>query len=144
MEQGVLYHSDPRKIQRVYLFRPPDFCQGPREHRTCTPAEWARDPDDVLYDNLTLEWAKLKALLHDDPWGQEGPGGSKAKMTFMATYNIDAFREFVFKSSFLRRYKIQTVLLKKIQKDDIELLKMAFAWVRFYLWRTPSKMFKPR
>lgn len=143
MEQAVQRQSDSGKIQRLYFFKPPEFCRGPRENRTWTPAEWARDPDDMLYDTLTLEWAKLKALLQNDPWGREGPDGAKAKMTFMAMYNIDAFREFIFKSSFLHRYKIQAVLLKKIEKDDVELIRLAFDWVRFYLWGIKSEKFRP-
>lgn len=144
MEEGVRYQPDSGKPERIYIFRPPDFCRGPREARTWTAAGWARDSDDVLYDKLTLEWAALKALFQSDPWGHEGPGGPRAKMAFMATYNIDAFREFVFNSSFLKRYKLKTDLLKKLRKDDIELLKMGFAWIRFYLWGIPSKKFRSR
>ena len=144
MEEGVRHHPGSGKTERVYFFRPPDFCQGPREARTWTPAGWARDPDDVLYDKLTLEWAELKALFQNDPWGREGPEGPKAKMAFMAVYNIDRFRDFVFNSSFLNRYKVKTALIKKMETEDPELLRFGFDWVKFLLWGTRSKKFRPR
>ena len=134
MEQGVRYQTDSGKTERIYFFRPPDFCRGPQEARSWTPADWARDPDDVLYDKLTLEWAELKALFQNDPWGREGPEGPKAKMAFMAVYNIDRFRDFVFNSSFLKRYKVKTALIKKMETEDVGLLRFGFDWVRFLLW----------
>lgn len=144
LEQAVLYGSGRGKTERIYFFRPPDFCRGPLEPKPCTPAGWARTPDDLCYDRLTLEWAELKALFLKDPWGPEGPEGPKAKMAFMAAYNIDSFRRFIFGSSFLKRYKIGTERLKKIETEDIELLKLAFAWIRFYLWGIKSSLFRPR
>ena len=144
MEEGVRYHPDSGKIERIYFFRPPDFCQGPQEARTRTPAGWARDAEDVLYDKLTLEWAELKALFQNDPWGREGPEGPKAKMAFMAVYNIDRFREFVFNSSFLKRYKVKAALIKKMETEDLALLRLGFDWVKFLLWGTQSKKFRPR
>jgi len=144
MEEGVRFHPDSGKTERIYFFRPPDFCQGPQEARTRTPAGWACDPEDMLYDKLTLEWAELKALFQNDPWGREGPEGPKAKMTFMAVYNIDRFREFVFNSSFLKRYKVKTALIKKMETEDLALLRFGFDWVRLLLWGTQSKKFRPR
>jgi hypothetical protein len=93
---------------------------------------------------MTLRWMELKRLFQTDPWGIEGPEGPKAKMAFMATYNIDRFREFVFNSSFTRRYKVKSAILKKIQNDDGELLKFGFDWVKLILWRIRSKKIRPR
>jgi hypothetical protein len=54
---------------------------------------------------MTARWASIKALFQKDPWGPEGLNGAKGKMAFMAAYNIDRFRGFVFQSSFLKRYR---------------------------------------
>jgi hypothetical protein len=91
-----------------------------------------------------LEWAELKALFHNDPWGQEGPEGSKAKMAFMATYNIDAFREFVFNNSFLKRYKVKAALIKEMETEDVWLLRFGFDWVRFFVWGQKTGHLRPR
>jgi hypothetical protein len=53
------------------------------------------------------------------------------QMTFMALYNMDKFREFVFKSSFLDRFVIDDVSIEKLKRSDVELLKFAFDWIKF-------------
>ena len=79
-----------------------------------------------------------------NPWGIEGPEGPKAKMAFMATYNLDRFRDFLFRSSFLKRYKVKSVMLKKLKTDDVQLLKFGFDWVRVYVWGQKSKQIRLR
>jgi hypothetical protein len=81
-------------------------------------------------------------LFHNDPWGHEGPQGARAKMAFMATYNPDRFRAFIFDSSFLQRYKVKNDLVKKLRKDDLALLEFGFAWVKFFVWGIKSKKFR--
>lgn len=144
LEQGIIHNAKAAAPERVYFFRPPDFCLGPQQATLRTPAAWNDQADDAFYDHMTLQWAALRGLLEDDPWDNEGPEGRRAKMTFMACYNIDGFREFVFKSSFLKRYKVKSALQKKIRKDDGELLKFAFDWVKFFLWAAQTKRFRLR
>ena len=93
---------------------------------------------------MTVRWAGLKGLFQKDPWGIEGPEGSKAKMAFMATYNIDRFLDFVFQSSFLKRYKVKSAILKKLQKDEVQLLKFGFEWVKVFIWGMRSKVIRRR
>ena len=68
----------------------------------------------------------------------------RAKMAFMATYNIDPFREFVFQSSFLKRYKVKAAVLKKIKTNDEKLLKFGFDWVKLFVWGIKTKKIRPR
>jgi uncharacterized protein len=93
---------------------------------------------------MTATWAELKGLFQTDPWGPDGPHGPRAKMALMATYNLDAFRDFVFKSTFLKRYKIKQKLLKEIKQDDFALMRFGFAWVKFFVWGVKTKSFRLR
>jgi hypothetical protein len=93
---------------------------------------------------MTIRWASLKRLFQNDPWGFEGPEGPKAKMAFMATYNIDRLRDFLFQSSFLKRYKIKSAILKKLKTDDVQLMKFGFEWVKVFVWDLKSKQIRLR
>jgi hypothetical protein len=62
----------------------------------------------------------------------------------MAAYNMDAFRDFVFKSSFLKRYRIASALLDKARTDDVELLKIGLAWIELFIWGKSSPLLRPR
>ena len=139
IEQGLHFDADRNATEMIHFFRPPEFCLGSHENRPGTLKNWIADQQAEAYTKMTIRWAELKRLFQTDPWGTEGPNGPKAKMTFMATYNMDRFRDFVFNSSFLKRYKVKSAIRKKIETDDMELLKLGLAWAKFYLWgiKTP-------
>ena len=144
VEQGSLFNAETRKSSLVYFFRPPDFCLGQHEDKTWTPESWARDQEAVLYNRMTLQWADLRRLFQSNPWGKDGPEGPRAKMAFMATYNLDRFREFVFHSTFLKRYKVKSAILKKIRVDDTALLKFGLQWVKLFVWGIRAEWIRPR
>ena len=143
-EQGMLYDAETKKDTPVYFFKPPDFCRGHEADDEWTISEWFEDQEAGIYHKMSMQWAGLKRLFQDDPWGLEGPEGSKARMAFMATYNIDRFREFIFQRSFLKRYKIKSALLKKLKTDDVQLLKFGFEWVKLFIWGIKSKSIRLR
>ena len=144
IEQGILYDVDRKKDTVLHFFRPPDFCLGQHEDQQWSVVTWSQDQDAERYHRMTFRWAELKRLFQTDPWGREGPEGPRAKMAFMAAYNIDRFREFVFNSSFLQRYKVKSEVLKKIKKDDRILLGFGFDWIKLYLWGINTKKIRPR
>jgi len=139
LEQGAFYNAKTRETEPLYFFRPPDFCLGQHEQQALTLQTWANDQEAERYNKMTARWAELKRLFQDDPWGSGGPEGPRGKMAFMATYNMDAFRDFIFNSSFRKRYKVKSKLLKKAKKDDTALLTLGFEWVKLYLWGIKTK-----
>jgi hypothetical protein len=56
------------------------------------------------------------------------------KMAFMAAYNIDTFRRFVFESSFLSRYDVPDEQLDTVKQDDRELLMLGLSWIERFLF----------
>jgi Fe-S-cluster containining protein len=138
VEHGMLFKDRPGDSEIVSFFRPPDFCLGRHEDRVWTLAQWADDQEAVTYNRMTARWAAVKALFAEDPWGPAGLSGPKGKMAFMAAYNIDRFRDFVFQSSFLKRYRVKKALVKKLRVSDRELLLFGFEWIRHFVWGLPS------
>jgi len=144
VEQGVLPSDENKKPHLIHLFRPPDFCLGQHEDQKLTPREWTIDQDAVEYNKMTAAWAEVMGLFQTDPWGREGADGKRGKMAFMSTYNIDEFRDFIFNSSFSKRYKIKPQLLKQMKKDDVRLMRFGFSWVKFFLFGIKSKHIRQR
>jgi hypothetical protein len=139
VEHGMLFKDRPGDSEIVSFFRPPDFCQGRHENQALTVTQWAQDQEAGTYNQMTARWAAIKALFQKDPWGPDGLNGTKGKMAFMAAYNIDRFRDFVFQSSFLKRYRVKKALVKKLRASDRELLLFGFEWIRYFVWNIPSK-----
>ncbi len=144
VEQGARFDADGGGTTAVHFFRPPDFCMGRHEAKQWTPETWAQDQEAERYHEMTLRWAEIRRLFQNDPWGSEGPQGAKARMAFMATYNLDRFREFIFGSSFLKRYRIKTDLKRKLRTNDRALLLFSFEWVKFFVWGIASKKIRPK
>ncbi|MBW1742641.1 MAG: YkgJ family cysteine cluster protein [Deltaproteobacteria bacterium] len=144
LEQGILFQEPSGKATDLYFFKPPDFCLGQYESQEWTTESWANDQEAVLYHDMTAKWSEVKALFHADPWGREGPYGSRGKMAFMAAYNLDKFRDFVFHSTFLKRYKMKADVLKKIKADDVALMKFDFGWIKLFAWGIKQPYLKPR
>ena len=140
VEHGLLFKGPQGASQRVSFFRPPDFCQGRHESQTWTLSGWADDQEAAIYNRMTARWAAVRAMFRKDPWGAAGMNGPQGKMAFMAAYNIDRFREFVFQSSFLKRYRVKKSLIKKLRASDRELMLFGFEWIRVFVWgiRSPD------
>lgn len=141
VEQGMMF-DDEGKAEPVYFFRPPDFCRGQDEKKEWTIDSWADDQEAKIYNKMTILWAGLKSLFINNPWGHEGPNGNRGKIAFMAAYNTDSFRDFIFNSSFLKRYKVKPDIQKKIKKSDAELMKFGFAFIKFSIFGIQSKLLK--
>jgi Fe-S-cluster containining protein len=139
VEHGMLFSDRPETTEIVSFLRPPDFCLGQHEEQELTLSQWADDQQAVTYNQMTAYWARVKALFHKNPWGADGMNGPKGKMAFMAAYNIDRFRDFVFQSSFLKRYRIKKSLVKKMRVSDRELLLFGFDWIQYFVWGVPTK-----
>ncbi len=139
VEQGLHFGDSPDAPRIVNFFRPPDFCQGRHEDQVWTLDGWAEDQEAAVYNRMTARWAAVRALFVKDPWGAAGISGPKGKMAFMAAYNIDRFREFVFQSSFLKRYRVKPARIKKLRGSDRELLSFGFEWIRHFVWGIPSR-----
>ncbi len=144
VEQGALFDGATGRSTPVYFFRPPDFCLGPNEAQQWTVATWAQDQEAELYHQMTLRWADIRRLFQNDAWGAEGPQGPKAKMAFMAAYNLDRFRGFLFDSSFFKRYHVKADLKKKLRVSDKALLLFGFEWIKFFVWGIAGKQFRVR
>lgn len=143
LDVGMIF--DPKSPPKpVYFLRPPDFCMGQHEKNSMTPQTYTADQKAEQHQKMTLLWAELKEKFQAEPWGGEGPYGRKGKMAFMAAYNVDRFRDFLFNSTFLKRYKIPSKILKKIRTDDVALMKLGFDWIKFFLWGIPSKTISPK
>lgn len=66
------------------------------------------------------------------------------KMFFLACYNIDKFREFVFNTTFLSRYELPDDEVESIRNDDIKLLQFGFEWLKAIFFYTGQEKFKAK
>jgi len=128
-------HGDASDQLRLtcYLVRH-NHCRGHEEDREWTAEQWMADQKMASYNEINSRWAPIAARFRTNPFGPQGLESPAFKMAFMASYNVDTFRRFVFESSFLSRYDVSPDRLEAIRHDDAELLSLAFDWILRFLF----------
>jgi hypothetical protein len=58
----------------------------------------------------------------------------KHQMFFMASYNLDKFRKFLFQSKFFDHFEVNEELIGRMESDDVSLMDFGFGWLKFSLF----------
>jgi len=131
---AALTHKEGADDEGFYFFVDEAHCRGFEEDQEWTVAEWRKDQGVDRHDDINAEWTDLVVRKRSFPANIKLTEQSK-QMFFLASYNIDKFREFVFSSSFLERYDIDAATQEKIKADEIELLNFGMRWLKFILYK---------
>lgn len=139
---GSLSYSGEKGEKDEFFFKIKEaHCLGFEEDKEWTVAEWREDQGIDLRDQINDSWMELivrkKSLPQSMKFTEEGK-----RMFFLACYNIDKFKDFVFKSSFLERYDLPKEEIESIQNDDIKLLQFGFEWLKATFFQAGKEKFK--
>ncbi|MEW6348702.1 MAG: YkgJ family cysteine cluster protein [Thermodesulfobacteriota bacterium] len=110
-------------------------CRGFEQSRGWTVKEWLADQEISEYNrmnDLLMELFVLKAhrpavKLHS----------KHMQMYMMACYNVERFRDFVFQSGFLRKFRLEGELVEQVRGSDFALLELSFRWLKFAFFQEP-------
>lgn len=117
-----------------YFFVNEPHCRGFEEKKEWTVREWRKNQQADEYDKINAPWVDLIVRKRSFPPNMMLTEQTK-QMFFLASYNIDKFREFVFESSFMDRYDIDAETVARIKKDELELLSFGFEWLTWLLFK---------
>jgi Fe-S-cluster containining protein len=107
-------------------------CLGFLEDKEWTLQEWIKNEALDEYNAMNDQW--LEIVTSSKNLGPQEGVPRKMQMFFMASYNLDKFREFIFKSKFFERFTVTSALKAVLSSDDEELMKFAFDWLKFSLF----------
>ncbi len=106
-------------------------CKGLNEELTRPVLEYLNEqgtPKYQVMDDLMGE------LINDERFRAIDVDNEQIQqMIFMALYDLDAFRKFIFESSFLEKFEIEDRRVKRLKRDDDELLRLGYEWIAFGL-----------
>ena len=99
--------------------------------------------NEIEYYNNHINTESFKELnLHPVITSGKGLTPEQTTMYFLACYDLDNFREFIFQSNFFNFFKIDEKIKEKVKFDDEALLDFAFSWLRFSLLGEPTLTLK--
>lgn len=117
--------------EKFFLVREP-HCLGFNEDKKWKMDDWTAHEGLKDYQRYNDRW--LSIITSRDSIGAKDQAAKKYRMFFMASYNIDKFRSFLFSSRFFERFEVDDSLQEKMKKDDEALLEFAFDWLDFSLF----------
>ncbi len=116
--------------EEFYFFIKEPHCLGFNEDAAWTIKSWRDDQGVDVYDDMNRGWKEIL-------FRRNLPGHSldekKQKAFYMACYDVDRFRRFVFESKFLEMFNVDEKTLEKIKSDEIELMKFGFDYTKYIL-----------
>ncbi len=130
-----------RSDEFFFIIREP-HCLGFNESKEWIIEDWIADQGLDEYNRMNdffmdiVTGPHIKRLKHLSL--------SQMKMFSMGCYNIDEFKKFVFQSSFLNRFEVDPDQARRIQTDDVELMRFATQWLRFALFGEQTFSLRPR
>jgi|WetSurMetagenome_2_1015567.scaffolds.fasta_scaffold19482_5 uncharacterized protein len=124
-----------------YFLLHEDLCQGhaagcPRKVR-----DWITEQGVEEYDMMADSFKELMLL---PSWsGEELLTPQQIEMFYIACYDLDRFRRFVFETRFLELFDVHEDRVEVMRHDDLELLDFAMQWLKFSLFHEQSIKIKP-
>jgi len=125
-----------------YFLVKESHCKGHDEPKEQSVGTFRAEQGVEPYDEQNRGWIHILMKLASwkfmgGPWGKE-PEERVKKLFYMATTDPDAFRMFVFNSSFLEKYSVAPEMREELAMNDEALLRLAMDFLRHVLFAEPT------
>ena len=134
--RAALKVDEEKEAREKYFIVQEDHCLGFMENREWSVGEWMANEGVVEYNAMNDHWLEVISSPRDLGEKEEIP--RKIQMFSMASYNLDKFRTFIFKSRFFDLFEVADDLKEKLGHDDEALMRFSFDWLKFSLFGEPT------
>lgn len=117
--------------EEFYFFVKEKHCLGYQEPDDWTVQSWREDQEAEHYDAMNREWKQL--LMRRDLPGQRKLDQKKQTQFFMASYDLDRFRRYVFESRFLEVFDVDPEEAQRMREDEVALMQFAFQYIKYLM-----------
>lgn len=107
----------------------PGECLGLSSKKQWTITDWLISQGTPTYDEMSKLLSQV--IMPMTVYEPQIENPQIGQMVFMALYNLDRFREFVFNSSFLKKIVVPEERISAIKGDDLALLEFGVDWIKF-------------
>ena len=111
---GIAQPDNPTpEEQSFYFLLREDLCRGHNTERSVKISEWIRGQGIEEYDAMGNQFKEL--MLHPFWNGEDLLTPEQIDMYYMACYDLDRFRRFLFQSSFLQLFEVD----EGLEEDEV-------------------------
>jgi Fe-S-cluster containining protein len=130
---GVAEPKRPTPEERAFHFVVrEDLCHGHGQGDPVSARAWIAGQGAEEFEMMGGGFKEL--TLHDFWDGDHSLTQPQAAMFYMACYDLDRFRRFVFETRFLQLFDIDEARVEALRHDDQELLEFGMQWLRFSIF----------
>jgi uncharacterized protein len=130
LERAVDRMPERGNKREYYFLTQHEYCLGHKEEKWLSVHEWIRDQRLNDHNMMNELWTEMDTIFSQNPWQGEGHGGPKQQLAFMVCYDIDGFRRFVVERKLLNQFSLSKEIRNRIAREDGELLKFGFEWLK--------------
>ncbi|MHB8881555.1 MAG: YkgJ family cysteine cluster protein [Thermodesulfovibrionales bacterium] len=129
---GMMKKDTGTSGEDFFIMVKEDHCLGHNEEKVWTVAEWRQDQESDLYDEMNKDW--MAVVLKAKTLGMVEFSQRSLELFYIVSTNLDLFRDMAFTPRFIEAYQIDPETLKKLEEDELELLKFSLKWLRFTMF----------
>ncbi|MEO5333520.1 MAG: YkgJ family cysteine cluster protein [Magnetococcus sp. YQC-5] len=139
---ALMHKEETSGTEEFYYLIRETFCHGHQEQTNWTIDAWRADQGSDGYDQRNQGWMEL-ILKRRSAGDGVATSIQMSEFFYMASTNPDAFRRFVFESSFLQRFDVDPETMASIREDDERLLDFACDWLKTVLFGDKKISLRP-
>ncbi len=133
-------HTEAKADEQNYFRIEEEHCKGHEQEnflpdtKEITLGEYRKTQGVEEFDKFNLDWIRLMLKKKSAGPAVGTPSVESLQVLFMATYDLDRFKRFVFSPNFQSVYLLDKDFLDTIQKDDLALLEFGYRFLRQVLF----------
>lgn len=133
---ALMHRQEAESNEEFYVLIKEDYCKGHLEDKRWTVDEWRADQGSDQFGVQNKGWIDMivKRRSAGDLTKTSLP---LSEMFYTASTNPEEFREFLFDSTFLKRYDVDEQTRTLIQEDDVALVEFGLNWLKSVLFGDP-------
>ncbi len=135
--------QDSPTDENLYFKVKEDHCLGHQENQEQTIDEYRKEQGVEEYDQVNRGWQQIILKKRSAGPAIGRPSPRSYQLYFMACYNVDNFRDFVFSPGFLDSYDLKNENVDELKKDDVAMQLFAFRFLKQVLYAEMSIPLKP-
>lgn len=129
---GIYHNKDQADNEKFFALIKEPICAGHGLGGEITVKEWLESQGIPEYETINSPWVEI--ILKRKSLGPFVTIPEKTlQMFFLACYNVDGFRDFVFDTKFISVFELSDERIQKVKEDDLECLKLAIDWLKTVL-----------
>ena len=127
---STIVDGEKNSREKFFIVRE-SHCLGFQEKKSWTIGEWLEHEGVNEYNAMNDPW--LGIITSSKSLGGE-EATKKFQVFFLASYNLDKFRQFIFESRFFDLFEVNSELKENLEGDDTALMKFGFNWLKYSLF----------